>query len=163
MQEPRNALEEAIRRAVNELAPGATTPAAVLERPKQAAHGDYATNAALSLSKSLRRNPREIAQALAATLEKALPALVERTEIAGPGFVNVFLKPAARHAVIGRVLAEGADFGRGRSLTGRRIMVEFVSANPTGPLHVGHGRQAALGDAIANLLAAQGAELLREF
>jgi arginyl-tRNA synthetase len=136
-------------------------PPVVVERPKQAAHGDYATNVALVLAKVAKRSPRELAQAIVA----ALPASpqVERTEIAGAGFINVFLKPAARQALVRDVLAQRGDFGRGRSLAGEHIMVEFVSANPTGPLHVGHGRQAALGDAIARLLEWQGAAVTREF
>jgi arginyl-tRNA synthetase len=141
--------------------PQAQPPAIAVERPKQAAHGDYATNVALALAKPARRNPRELAQAVVA----ALPAstLVERTEIAGAGFINVFLYPSARQAVVRDVLARRERFGRGESLAGQRIMVEFVSANPTGPLHVGHGRQAALGDAIARLLEWQGARVTREF
>ena len=146
--------------AVLPAAPGAR-PAPIVERPKQATHGDYATNVALVLAKQAKRNPRELAQAIVA----ALPAspLVQRAEIAGAGFVNLFLVPAARQSVVQRVMATGAGFGRNDSHRGERVMVEFVSANPTGPLHVGHGRQAALGDAIANLLEAQGAAVTREF
>ena len=133
----------------------------VLERPKQAAHGDFATNAALAYAKSARRNPRELAQAIVAALPAS--ALVARTEIAGAGFINVFLVPAARQVVVRHVLEQGERYGRGSARAGQRIMVEFVSANPTGPLHVGHGRQAALGDAIARLLEWQGAQVTREF
>jgi arginyl-tRNA synthetase len=130
-------------------------------RPKQAAHGDYATNVALQHAKALSRNPREFAAALIAALPPS--PLVERTEIAGAGFVNVFVTPAARQAVVGRVLAERDRYGRSDARRGERVMVEFVSANPTGPLHVGHGRQAALGDAVAALLEWQGAAVTREF
>jgi arginyl-tRNA synthetase len=141
--------------------PDAATPAIAVERPKQAAHGDYATNVALTLAKAARRNPRELAQAIVAALPRS--SLVDRAEIAGAGFVNVFLTPAARQAVVRDVLAGRERYGRGDALAGQRVMVEFVSANPTGPLHLGHGRQAALGDAIARLLEWQGAEVTREF
>ena len=113
------------------MAPGrAATPVAVL-RPKQAAHGDYATNVALQHAKALSRNPREFAAALIAALPPS--PLVERAEIAGAGFVNVFVTPAARQAVVGRVLAERDRYGRSDARRGERVMVEFVSANPTGP------------------------------
>jgi len=133
----------------------------VFERPKQAAHGDYASNVALLLGKRAGRHPRELAHALLA----ALPAsgAIERTEVAGPGFINVFVTASARQAIVARVLAEREAFGATLAHAGERVMVEFVSANPTGPLHVGHGRQAALGDAIGNLLAAQGYAVTREF
>jgi arginyl-tRNA synthetase len=138
----------------------ADTPVA-LERPKQAAHGDYASNIALALAKRAQRNPRQLARALL----DALPAspLIERAELAGAGFINLFLTPSARQAIVARVLEEGDRFGRVANPSGQRVMVEFVSANPTGPLHVGHGRQAALGDAIASLLETQGHVVTREF
>jgi arginyl-tRNA synthetase len=134
---------------------------AALDRPKQATHGDYASNIALSLAKRAQRNPRELAQALVA----ALPAskFIEHAEVAGPGFINFFVTPAARQAIVARVLAERDAFGRSAAHAGERVMVEFVSANPTGPLHVGHGRQAALGDAIASLFESQGYAVTREF
>ncbi len=133
----------------------------VVERPKQAAHGDYATNVALQHARALGRNPRELAQALIAALPPS--DLVTKTEIAGAGFINLFLTPAARAAVVARILEERERYGRSSARAGERVMVEFVSANPTGPLHVGHGRQAALGDAVATLLEWQGAEVTREF
>ena len=133
----------------------------VVERPKQAAHGDYATNVALQHAKALGRNPRELAQALVAALPSS--DLVTKAEIAGAGFINLFLTPAARAAVVARILEERERYGRSSARAGERVMVEFVSANPTGPLHVGHGRQAALGDAVATLLEWQGAEVTREF
>jgi len=146
---------------VRKIAPGAPAPAIVLERPKQAAHGDFACAVAMQLAKSLRRAPREIATQLAA----ALPASpqVEKVEIAGAGFINVFLKHSFKQQTVNRVLAAGAVYGR--TVTGGKqaVQVEFVSANPTGPLHVGHGRQAALGDAIAAMLEAQGHAVTREF
>ena len=139
------------------------TPASIiaLERPKQAAHGDWACNVAMQLAKELKRNPRELAQALVA----ALPASpwLERAELAGPGFINLRLNPAAKLNTVRSVLASGAGYGRSDAGRGRPVLVEFVSANPTGPLHVGHGRQAALGDAISALLEAQSWKVTREF
>lgn len=136
----------------------------LLERPKVAAHGDVATNVAMQLAKPARRNPRELAQAIVDAL-MALPeaaALVESAEIAGPGFINLRVTAAARQAVIAAVAEQGATFGRAPR-NGEKILVEFVSANPTGPLHVGHARQAALGDAICRLYDANGWDVTREF
>jgi arginyl-tRNA synthetase len=132
-----------------------------LERPKQASHGDFACNVAMQLAKALKRNPREVAQAIIA----ALPAsdLVEKTEIAGPGFINVFLKPAAWQNVALQALQAGAEYGRSGLGQNRRIQIEFVSANPTGPLHVGHGRGAAFGASLANVLAHAGYQVQREY
>ena len=138
------------------------TPASVdIERPKNAAHGDFSCNVAMQLARALKKNPRELAQHIL----NELPAspLVARTEIAGAGFINFHLAPAAWHGIVPRIRAEGAAYGRGNAGQGQRVLVEFVSANPTGPLHVGHGRQAALGDAICNLFAAQGWDVYREF
>jgi arginyl-tRNA synthetase len=136
-------------------------PAVLLERPKQAQHGDYATTVALQLAKPLRANPREVATRIVAALEPS--PWVESTEIAGAGFINIHLTRIARQATIREIHARGPQFGTGTAGRKRRVMVEFVSANPTGPLHVGHGRQAALGDALANVLAAQGWDVSREF
>jgi len=121
-----------------------------LERPKQASHGDFACNVAMQLAKALKRNPREVAQ----TILAALPAfdLIDKTEIAGPGFINVFLKPAAWQNVALQTLQAGEQFGRGELGKNDKIQIEFVSANPTGPLHVGHGRGAAFGASLANVL-----------
>ena len=143
------------------VAPGHGGMPIIVERPKLAAHGDYASNVALQHARAMKRNPRDFAQALVA----ALPAseLVAKVEIAGAGFINIFVTPAARQAVVTRILAERDRYGRSDARRGERVMVEFVSANPTGPLHVGHGRQAALGDAIATLLEWQGAAVTREF
>jgi arginyl-tRNA synthetase len=133
----------------------------LIERPKQAAHGDYACNLAMQLAKPLRKSPRDIANALIA----ALPAsnVVEKVEIAGVGFINVFLTLAAKQSVVRAVLAAGADYGRVSTGAGRKVGVEFVSANPTGPLHIGHGRGAAVGDCLCNILAAAGWDVTREF
>jgi arginyl-tRNA synthetase len=129
--------------------------------PRDVAHGDYATNVALILAKAERRPPRQVAEAIRAHL----PALsaVARAEVAGPGFLNVFLTPTFCHAGLTRVLAEGPRFGQGMEGAGLRAQVEFVSANPTGPLTLGHGRQAVLGDCVARLVAAQGYETTREY
>ena len=154
-------LEAWIAAGVAAVAPGHADAAVVLERPKQAQHGDYASNAALQLAKAQKRNPRELAQLVVAALQAS--PWVEKTEIAGAGFINVFLSPGARQSVVARIAAERDDFRRGSGRRGERVLGEFVSANPTGPLHVGHGRQAALGDALANLLHWQGAEVAREF
>jgi arginyl-tRNA synthetase len=135
--------------------------AVVLERTREAAHGDFATNIALRLAKAARQNPRELALAIAA----ALPAspLVRRTEVAGAGFINFHLAPAAYTRELTRIHAQGAAYGESRLGAGERVLVEFVSANPTGPLHVGHGRQAAYGATLANLLAAVGFAVEREY
>lgn len=135
-----------------------------LERPRQAGHGDLATNLAMQLARPLKRPPRDVAQQLVAAF-MALPAaarLVERTEIAGPGFINLWLTPAAQQQVVRVVLEQGEAFGR-QPAGDRAVMLEFVSANPTGPLHVGHGRQAALGDVLARLMDSQGWRVHREF
>jgi arginyl-tRNA synthetase len=137
---------------------------AVLERPRQPEHGDLACNLALQVAKPLKRAPREVAQALVDAV-RASPAgeLIESAEIAGPGFVNLRLAASAKREAIRRVLTQGASYGRSDVGAGRPVVVEFVSANPTGPLHVGHGRQGALGDVVSSLLAAQGWRVQREF
>ena len=160
---PREQLAATLTHLVRELVPAAADVVATVERPREPAHGDYATNVALMLAKSARRNPRELAQSLASALAAALPESVERAEVAGPGFINVRLAAAARQRIVTDILDARARYGRSAARKGDRVIVEFVSANPTGPLHVGHGRQAALGDAIANLLEWQGADVTREF
>ena len=139
------------------------TAVPALERPKQADHGDYATNIALQLAKPLGKNPREVAAALKAALEANPHPLVSEITIAGPGFINIRLKPAAKFSVVADVLKAGEKFGRGDARKGEKVLVEFVSANPTGPLHTGHARQAALGDTLCNLLETQGCTVHREF
>ncbi len=166
-QELLTALETVLQALSQEaVAAGAipAAPAAAFETPKQASHGDFACTAAMQLSKALKKNPRELAQTLIAQLQ-AQPAVerwVEALEIAGPGFINIRLKPAARQAVIGEVQAAGGAFGS-QPARGTSALVEFVSANPTGPLHVGHARQAALGDSLCHLFATQGWRVSREF
>jgi arginyl-tRNA synthetase len=137
---------------------------AAFESPKVAAHGDLATTAAMQLAKPLKRNPRQLAEELCAALlaDAAYVRWVDAVEIAGPGFINIRLKPTAKQEIVREVLGQGLQFGV-QSANGQRLLVEFVSANPTGPLHVGHGRQAALGDAICNLFQTQGWDVYREF
>jgi arginyl-tRNA synthetase len=132
-----------------------------IERARDTRHGDFATNAAMVLAKPAGRNPRELAQLLL----EALPAseLVERCEIAGPGFINFYLAASAYLRVVPEVLVQGTNFGRSKLGAGKKVQVEFVSANPTGPLHVGHGRGAAYGSVVADLLAAVGFEVHREY
>ncbi len=139
-------------------------PSATLERPRQTSHGDLACSLALQVAKPLGRNPRMLAQALVDhVMNHRDPALIERIEIAGPGFINITVSDAARRDVITRVLAAGDAFGCRAPVEGQHVVIEFVSANPTGPLHVGHGRQAALGDSLAALLSANGWTVSREF
>ena len=159
----RDELLDALRAAMAEVSPGNTLDVA-FETPRQADHGDLAVTAAMPLAKAQRRNPREVAAELIAALQTktAVERWVESIAVAGPGFINLRLRAAARQRIVAEVLAAGAAFGT-RAAEGEPVIVEFVSANPTGPLHVGHARQAALGDAICNLLATQGRRVVREF
>jgi arginyl-tRNA synthetase len=153
----------ALAQALDETVPGhGLTPA--FESPKQAAHGDLAITAAMPLAKQSKSPPRALAEKLVAALQQqpAVQRWVSALEIAGPGFINLRLAPAAKQAVVAEVLAAGARYGMQAS-NGQHVMVEFVSANPTGPLHVGHARQAALGDALCSLFATQGWQVTREF
>jgi len=136
-------------------------PAVVVERTRDSGHGEFTTNLALRLAKAARRNPRELAAAIVA----ALPAspLLSRTEVAGAGFINFHLAPEAYARELASIHALGSAYGESRLGQGERVLVEFVSANPTGPLHVGHGRQAAYGATLANILAAVGFEVAREY
>ncbi|HJV51139.1 MAG TPA: arginine--tRNA ligase, partial [Noviherbaspirillum sp.] len=131
-------------------------PNVVLERPRDPAHGDIACNIAMQLAKPLKKNPRELAQAIVASVLANKGDLIETADIAGPGFINLRIATAAKQAVVHAIFKEGAQFGKSTAGAGRKVMVEFVSANPTGPLHVGHGRQGALGDALSSLLEVQG-------
>jgi arginyl-tRNA synthetase len=160
--DPKIAIEEALREALRQQAPQFADMPIVLERPKQAGHGDFSSNVALQLAKALKKNPRELATSLAAEISTA-EDLLEKPEVAGPGFINFRLKASAKAGVIRRILEEGPNYGHARDPHAQKMQVEFVSANPTGPLHVGHGRQAALGDAIAALLESQGHAVTREF
>lgn len=154
-------LTDLFTRALHIAVPEATEANIVLERPKQVQHGDYACNLAMQLARSLKRNPREIASALL----EALPASpwVEKAEIAGAGFINIYLSAASKQRVVATILQQGAEFGRSQMGKGKKTQVEFVSANPTGPLHVGHGRGAAFGMSLSNVLAAAGFSVRREY
>ena len=141
--------------------PDIELPAIQIDHTRDKAHGDFASNIALALAKSAKKQPRQLAEAIV----KALPASprVSKVEIAGPGFINFFLSGAAQTAVIADILAAGDQFGRNDNGAKRKVQVEFVSANPTGPLHVGHGRGAAVGDCLCRLLDANGWDVTREF
>jgi arginyl-tRNA synthetase len=163
MLQVQHELLAALAQALDETVPGhGLSPA--FESPKQASHGDLAITAAMPLAKLSKSAPRALAEKLVAALHKqpAVQRWVSALEIAGPGFINLRLAPAAKQAVVAEVLATGARYGMQAS-NGQHVMVEFVSANPTGPLHLGHARQAALGDALCSLFATQGWQVTREF
>jgi arginyl-tRNA synthetase len=157
---PKDHLADLFRQAIAQF-PQARDIPLELERPRQSSHGDFACNAAMQLSKALKRNPREVAQSILASLPDS--PWLEKTEIAGPGFINVFLKPAAWQRIAQEVLNAGDGYGRSPLGRGERVQIEFVSANPTGPLHVGHGRGAAFGASLANVLAHAGYDVYREY
>nr|WP_315262559.1 arginine--tRNA ligase [uncultured Limnohabitans sp.] len=163
MLQVKQELLAALSQALDGLLPGFGNKAA-FESPKVAAHGDFAITAAMQLAKPLKLNPRQLGEQLRDALLAApvYQQWVQDIEIAGPGFINIRLKPAAKQQIVREVLAAKDCFGF-QADNGQRVLVEFVSANPTGPLHVGHGRQAALGDAICNLFATQGFNVYREF
>ncbi|RZI44595.1 arginine--tRNA ligase [Herbaspirillum sp. HC18] len=138
-------------------------PNVALERPRDPTHGDIACNIAMQLAKPLKKNPRDVAQAIVTYVLANKGDLIDTAEIAGPGFINLRVAAAAKQAVVHAIQKEGEQYGRSKAGAGKKVMVEFVSANPTGPLHVGHGRQGALGDALSSLLEAQGYEVTREF
>jgi arginyl-tRNA synthetase len=163
MIQAQQALLDALRQAAAETQPGHGL-ALAFESPKQAAHGDLAITAAMQMARASKGNPRALAERLVAALERqpAVQRWVAALEIAGPGFINLRLSAAAKQAVVAEVLQEGSRFGR-QPANGQRVLVEFVSANPTGPLHLGHARQAALGDAVCGLFATQGWSVTREF
>ncbi len=160
----KNDLLRALATALEQLSPG-TGDKAAFESPKVAAHGDFACTAAMQLAKGLKQNPRQVADALRALLlvQPAFERWVQDIDIAGPGFINIRLKPEAKQETVRDVLRSGPLYGVKPQLPDQAVIVEFVSANPTGPLHVGHGRQAALGDAICNLFTTQGLRVYREF
>lgn len=154
-------LTQLLQAAAKVVAPDVNDLAIVLERPKSAEHGDFATNLAMQLAKALKQNPR----AIATSIISALPAsnYVLKTDIAGAGFINFFLNPAAHQKVVNEIFAAGEQYGCNATGSSKKVQVEFVSANPTGPLHVGHGRGAAVGDCISRLLSANGWDVTREF
>ncbi len=157
----RNHLTALLRAALARALPEAADADIVLERPRDPAHGDFACTLAMQLARRLKRNPRQIAESLVAAA--GADAHVAGMEIAGAGFINIRLSARAKHAAVEDALREGPAYGRVRARSGEKVQVEFVSANPTGPLHVGHGRQAALGDALAAILETQGHEVTREY
>ena len=163
MGDPKDLFKRILADAARQLAP--SVPDFVVERPKNPEHGDLSSNVAMQLARQLKSNPREVAKKLvdlaSASLQKS--GLAKTLEIAGPGFLNARIDPAFKLQSIRRALEEGRNFGRAKQPNAQKIQVEFVSANPTGPLHVGHGRQGALGDAIAALLESQGHAVTREF
>jgi len=145
------------------LAASDLSPTVALERPRDPAHGDIACNIAMQIAKPLRKNPRELAQAIVANLVAQPDEILASAEIAGPGFINIRIHDSAKQAVINQILEHAEHFGESSRGAHAPVVVEFVSANPTGPLHVGHGRQAALGDALSALMTAQGFDVTREF
>ena len=164
--DPKARLAEAYRQALAKEAPDHPELEVVFEKPRQAEHGDFACSIALQLAKRLKRNPRQVAEALTAKALAAFPdfdKFFAGYQIAGPGFINFKLRPQVKLAAIQDALAAGAGWGRARKGKPLSVQVEFVSANPTGPLHVGHGRQAAIGDALAAILEARGDKVTREF
>ena len=143
--------------------PLVSAPTLTLERPRDPSHGDIACNIAMQIAKPLKKNPRELAQIIVANLMEHPDDIIASAEIAGPGFINIRVKDSARQVVIQHILSLGDDYGKSARGAKMPVVIEFVSANPTGPLHVGHGRQAALGDALSALMTAQGFAVTREF
>jgi arginyl-tRNA synthetase len=176
---PLDSLREAVLGAADELADGRQRPGSApagaarqiragrgsitLERPRRAEFGDYSTNAALVLAPALRATAREVAGRLGDALQERLGASLERFEVAGPGFLNLFLADSWLRAALEQTLAAGEEFGSGAARPPERVLVEFVSANPTGPMHVGHARNAAYGDSLARIIAFAGHDVEREF
>ena len=150
-----------LQQALDSVAPSASDTPIHLERPRDPAHGDFATNLAMQLARTLQKNPREIAKRLVRELPVSL--LVTKAEVAGAGFINFTLDPRAKIGVVPTVLAAGGSYGRSWIGGGQKVQVEFVSANPTGPLHVGHGRGAAYGASLSSLLEFAGSDVTREF
>jgi arginyl-tRNA synthetase len=162
--DPKAEIQAALKKAIEREAPGQNAERIyALERPRQASHGDYSSSAALQLAKPRKANPRELAQSLSESIRGFLGPGIATLSIEGPGFINFRLEKSTKTDVIRKALEAGAAYGRARKEKPISVQVEFVSANPTGPLHVGHGRQAALGDALAALIEAQGDKVTREF
>ena len=164
--DPKQRLAEAYRKALAQEAPEHAAFPVAFEKPRQPEHGDFACSIALQLAKQLKRNPRQLAESLTKAVLSSYPdfdQFFSGYEIAGPGFINFRLKPAVKLAAVRQALAGGAAWGRASKADPQPVQIEFVSANPTGPLHVGHGRQAAIGDALAAIVASQGDQVTREF
>jgi len=165
IQQIRSSIEEGLRQALSELAEDfqlEAMPQIILEQPNQRAHGNWATNLAMVLTKQVKRPPREIAELLKSRFQDK-SGLVQKVEIAGPGFLNFYLAPLWRAKAVAEILAKEMEFGNSNLGSGQKVLLEFVSANPTGPLHVGHGRGAAVGSALATILAAAGYDVTCEF
>ena len=160
-QDIKEHLAELMRAALLSVTPDQADTVIALERPKQAAHGDFSCNLAMQLARTLKRNPRELAQLLLSEIPKS--PFVERSEIAGAGFINFHLQPAAKLEIVRQVLDQRERFGRSTLGGKKKVQIEFVSANPTGPLHVGHGRGAAYGASLSSLLAYAGWDVTREY
>ncbi len=154
-------LADLMRAALTSLAPDQTDTAIVIERPKQASHGDFACNLAMQLARAMKRNPRDLAQLLLPEIPQS--PFVDKVEIAGAGFINFHLKRSAKLEIVRGILEQGEAFGRAASGDKKKVQIEFVSANPTGPLHVGHGRGAAYGASLSSLLAFAGWDVTREY
>lgn len=154
-------IEDLLLQAAKTLVADTSTLSIVLERPKSAEHGDFATNIAMQLAKPLKQNPRAIAEQLIKALPKS--EAIAKVEIAGAGFINFFLSNNTKQLIVKDILLAGEKFGHNNNGQKQKVQVEFVSANPTGPLHVGHGRGAAVGDCLARLLNATGWDVTREF
>ena len=166
LDQQKKQLSRLVQNALHTALPDADIqPVITLERPRDPSHGDVACNVAMQIAKSLKKNPRDLAQSIVSSLlsNPESRGLVSSADVAGPGFINIRIAPDAKQAVVKAVMQEGERFGRSQAAKGRKVMVEFVSANPTGPLHVGHGRQGALGDALSALLDSQGYDVTREF
>jgi len=166
LDQQKKQLSRLVQNALHTALPDADIqPVITLERPRDPSHGDVACNVAMQIAKSLKKNPRDLAQSIVSSLlsNPESRGLVSSADVAGPGFINIRIAPDAKQAVVKAVMQEGDRFGRSQAAKGRKVMVEFVSANPTGPLHVGHGRQGALGDALSALLDSQGYDVTREF
>ena len=163
IEDQKQSLVELIGRAAAAL--GAQGTSVRLERPKSAEHGDLATNVAMQLARTLKKNPRQIAEELVAAMkaDAAFGALLSDIEIAGPGFINMRFNQAAKFSVVRDVLEKTESFGSSSEFAGKSVLLEYVSANPTGPLHLGHARQGALGDVLSRVMHTQGYKVLREF
>lgn len=163
LDQQKDAIQNLIVRALAALDVADVVPQ--LEKPKDPTHGDVACTVAMQLARRLKQNPRAIAETLVAEMkaDEAFATLLETVEIAGPGFINFRVAQNARAAIVSQVLQEGEKFGRSNEFAGKSVLLEYVSANPTGPLHLGHARQGALGDVLANLLDSQGWKVSREF
>lgn len=154
-----NAIKNCIDKGIFELD---SIPDIMIEKPKEKSHGDFATNIAMELTRKLKKNPREIAQSILSSVDLS-NTFIEKAEVAGPGFINFFFKKDWLYKVVDVILSEGDDYGRVNIGNGKKVMVEFVSANPTGPMHMGNARGGALGDCLANLLKWAGYNVTKEF